>query len=188
MKKAQNLLMLDNIQEYLKELHFTLDLLPREKIIILSEMLFEARKNYKHILICGNGGSAATASHMVTDLSRRQFRAISLNENAPVLTALSNDISYDDVFNCQLPYLSDPGDLLIAISASGNSKNILTVLNAAKDFDVTTIGLLGFDGGKAAEIANFSIIVPSDHYGIVEDIHLTINHMLVNLLDFPDNF
>jgi phosphoheptose isomerase len=112
----------------------------------------------------------------------RRFRITSLNENAAIMTALANDIGYDHVFSEQLIEVIRPGDLLIAVSASGNSPNVLQAIQHARRESAEVSAVLGFTGGKAAQLADIAIVVPSDNYGIVEDVHLMINHMLVEFV------
>jgi D-sedoheptulose 7-phosphate isomerase len=127
------------------------------------------------------------ASHMAADLGKntiqphmRRFRIASLNDNTAVLTALANDLGYDHVFDEQLTNFVRAGDVLIVISASGNSQNVLNAMRYARRESAEVIGLLGFDGGEAATLADLAVVVPSDDYGVVEDVHLIINHMLVD--------
>jgi D-sedoheptulose 7-phosphate isomerase len=150
-------------------------------------MLYRAYRNEKQVFTLGNGGSASTASHMAADLAKntiaanmRRFRIMSLTDNAAILTALANDLGYANVFREQLENLIRPGDLLIAISASGKSPNVLNAIRYAQRQCAETASLLGFDGGDAAAMSDVAIIVPSNHYGVVEDVHLVINHILVD--------
>jgi D-sedoheptulose 7-phosphate isomerase len=110
----------------------------------------------------------------------RRFRVLSLNDNQPLMTALANDLGYENVFSEQLKNLIRAGDLLVAISASGNSPNVVNAIRYAQRQCAEVVGILGFQGGEAARLADLSIIVPSEHYGIVEDLHLIINHILVD--------
>ena len=154
------------------------------------ELLLEARANNKLIFITGNGGSAATASHMVTDfmysskITNPKMKVISLNENVPVLTATGNDKGFGDLFVRQLENLASEGDLLILISASGNSENLLNCLNYCKENKIKTIGLTGFDGGKLARNVNISLHLRTEigAYGIVEDAHMIIGHIITEQL------
>lgn len=145
------------------------------------------------IYVCGNGGSASTAEHMSCDLSKsiyklckltdkNRLKVISLNSNVAKITAIANDSDYKNIFSDQLVGLANPGDLLIVITASGNSPNILEVLNTAKTLDIYAFGLLGFGGGKARDLVNDYICVESSDYGVVEDCHLIINHMVTDYL------
>jgi phosphoheptose isomerase len=109
----------------------------------------------------------------------RRFRITSLSENAAIMTALANDVGYDNVFSEQLTNLIHAGDVLIVVSASGNSPNVIKAIRLAREHSAEVVGLLGFDGGVAAELADVAVVVDSHEYGIVEDVHLVINHMLV---------
>lgn len=109
----------------------------------------------------------------------RRFRIMSLNENAAIGTALANDLGYEHIFAEQLINVIRPGDVLIAVSASGNSPNVLEAIRLARRENAEVVALLGFDGDEAAKLADNAIIVPSSDYGVVEDVHLVINHMLV---------
>jgi D-sedoheptulose 7-phosphate isomerase len=116
----------------------------------------------------------------------RRFRISSLNDNAAIVTALANDLGYENVFAEQLMNLIRAGDVLIVVSASGNSPNVINAIRYARSQSAHVAGLLGFDGGEAATLADNAIVVPSTDYGVVEDVHLIINHMLVDYL--RDNF
>lgn len=142
--------------------------------------LATARTGGARIFICGNGGSAATASHFALDLVKNAegFKAIALSDSTPMLTALANDIGYTATFAAQLESLATGGDVLLAISASGNSRNILAALRAARPRGLWNIGLLGFDGGEAKELCDVSVVVPCNDYALVEDVHMAICHML----------
>jgi D-sedoheptulose 7-phosphate isomerase len=178
---------MDNTSAYLQRLQAALSALPHDRLSQLGEILYRAYRNEKQVFTLGNGGSASTASHMAADIGKntigpnmRRFRVLSLNDNAAMLTALANDLGYESVFREQLQNLIRPGDLLIAISASGNSPNVLQAIRYAQEQCATVVGLLGFDGGEAARLADVAIVVPSDHYGVVEDTHLIINHIIVD--------
>jgi len=139
------------------------------------------------VFTLGNGGSASTASHMAADLAKNtiganmtRFRVMSLNDNQAMLTALANDLGYEHVFREQLQNLIRAGDLLIAISASGNSPNVLNAIRYARRQSAEVVGMLGFEGGEAAGLVDVAIVVPSEHYGVIEDVHLVINHILVD--------
>jgi D-sedoheptulose 7-phosphate isomerase len=141
----------------------------------------------------GNGGSATLSSHFATDLSKttlsrvydqkiKRFRVISLTDNVGLLTAYSNDVSYDEVFSQQLSNLVRDHDIIIVITGSGNSPNILKAVDYAKKSNAITIGLLGFDGGKVKPLLDHSILVPSNHYGRIEAMHSMIHHLIVAYL------
>ncbi len=176
-----------HVDEYIERLQEALDALPREVLATLSETLFRAYRNSKQVFVLGNGGSSSTASHMAADLAKntigpnmKRFRIVSLNDNAAIMTALANDLGYENVFSEQLSNLIQAGDVLIVVSASGNSPNVLKAIRYARSRSAEVVGLLGFDGGQAAELADIPLIVPSDHYGVVEDVHLIVNHILVD--------
>jgi D-sedoheptulose 7-phosphate isomerase len=178
---------MENVDNYLCRLHAAVDVLPRDRLAELGEVLYRNYRNAQQVFTLGNGGSAATASHMAADLSKntigpnmRRFRVVSLNDNQSLLTALANDVGYENVFSEQLKNLIRPGDLLIAISASGNSPNVLKAIRYAQSQCAEVVGILGFEGGEAMRLVDLSIVVPCDHYGIVEDVHLIINHILVD--------
>ena len=178
---------MQNVDNYLSRLHTAVEALPRERLTELGETLYRTYRNGQQVFTLGNGGSASTASHMAADLGKntiganmRRFRVLSLNDNQSLLTALANDLGYENVFSEQLKNLIRAGDLLVAISASGNSPNVLNAIRYAQCECAEVVGILGFQGGEAARLADLSIIVPSDHYGVVEDVHLIINHILVD--------
>lgn len=170
---------------YLARLRAAIDALPVDRIAAIGEILYGAYRHNKHVFIIGNGGSAATASHMACDLgmntimpNRPRFRVVSLTDNTPLLSALANDIGYERIFVEQLTNLIRPGDVLISISGSGKSPNIIEAMRYARARSATNIALLGFDGGEALQLADEHVLVPSSEYGIVEDLHLVIDHML----------
>lgn len=172
---------------YFMRLTQALEAIPRDLVVALGETLFRAYRDGKQVFILGNGGSSSTASHMAADLAKntiapnmKRFRVFSLNDNAAIMTALANDLGYDNVFLEQLTNLVQAGDVLIAVSASGNSPNVLKAMRYAQARSAEVVGLLGFDGGAAAALADIPLVVPSNHYGVVEDAHLILNHILVD--------
>ena len=176
---------MERIQEYISNLQGVLERLSLADIRQSIDVVMETYQANRQIFVIGNGGSASTASHIANDLSKgtsvpgvRRFRVISLTDNVATMTAWSNDVSYDDVFVEQLKNLIDPGDLVIAISASGNSENIIRAIRHAKAIGCKTIGWTGFGGGKLREMADVSVVVDSQEYGPVEDVHLILNHIL----------
>ena len=177
------------INSYISGLKSALDSIDNAILEKITNLLFATYKNNKTIFIMGNGGSAATASHFMVDLSKqtivsgkKRIKAIALSDNIPSMTAWANDQSYNDIFKEQLHSLLSPGDILIAISASGNSENVLRAVQYAKENKATTIGLTGFDGGKLKNMTDETIIVESDNIGQVEDIHLVLDHLIAGLL------
>ena len=181
-----------NYLSYLSELLMKLDHNQIEKVI---NLLLEARQNGKMIFFIGNGGSAATASHFANDLAigtrtnSSPFRVMSLTDNNAVMTAIANDYGYEYVFVKQLEALFSKGDLLIAISASGNSPNLLEAVKYVKKHDGVVIGLTGFDGGELKEISDYVIHVNTSkgEYGPVEDIHMIFDHIIGTYLMFNCN-
>jgi D-sedoheptulose 7-phosphate isomerase len=169
---------------YISRLLEELDLDSLERIV---EGLNGSRGEGKSVFIIGNGGSAATASHMANDLafgsrvkSERSFRVISLTDNVPVLTAAANDLGYEQVFLRQLQVHYKPGDKLLVISASGNSPNLVLAAEWVKGQGGEVFGFLGFDGGKLKEICDVSVVVRTNkgEYGPVEDVHMVLDHLL----------
>ena len=139
--------------------------------------------------MAGNGGSAAIADHTVCDCSKgthvpgvAPFRTISLASNVPMLTALANDISYDAVFSEQLKYYMTDKDALLVVSSSGNSPNVVNACEYAKAEGVPTVAFVGFKGGKLAEVADVTVHIAVDNYGIVEDTHQSLIHMLTQYM------
>jgi D-sedoheptulose 7-phosphate isomerase len=175
-----------HVHDYLGRLVATLKEIPTDRVERLADLLYRAYADGKQVFTFGNGGSASTASHMAADLSKntigpnmRRFRIMSLNDNMSLVTALANDLGYENMFAEQLQNLIHPGDVLIAISGSGNSPNVLRAIEYAQSRSAEVAALLGFDGGKAAGLADLSVLVDSHDYGVVEDAHLIINHILV---------
>jgi len=177
------------VKNYFDELKKTIDLMSIEDTKKAVNMIYKAYKENKQIFIIGNGGSAATASHFSCDLNKgtinriydnneRRFRVISMADNISILTAYGNDLSYDDIFSQQLKNLVNKGDMVIAITGSGNSKNIINGLKASAELGAATVAFLGFDGGKAKELVDHYVLVPSTHYGRIEDIHLVLCHLI----------
>jgi len=183
--------------KYLEEVANTLKAMERDLPLKAQEIvsaLVKARDAGRRIYICGNGGSASTASHMASDLNKGanrkdapRFKAIALTDNIPAMLAWANDASYDDIFVEQLRNHLEKGDIVIGISGSGNSPNVLKAMHYANDTGATTIGLTGFDGGKLAQMAKICYTVPSNCMQQIEDIHLLIEHMLSLILrDSPE--
>lgn len=173
------------IETYLTELEHVVHELSRPAIGAVAEALLAAWRAGRHVFLLGNGGSAATAAHMANDLNkyanvpgRRRFRAIALSDNVPLLTAVANDQSYAEVFVEPLINLLEPGDVVVAISASGNSPNVVCAVEYARAHGAQVIGLCGRPGGRLATLADLAVIVPSDRIGQQEDGHLIINHVL----------
>jgi D-sedoheptulose 7-phosphate isomerase len=150
------------------------------------QQILEAYHHDRFIFIMGNGGSAATASHFAADINKgccldldKKFKVICLNDNMSTLLALANDVSYDYVFVEPLKNFFHPGDLVIGISGSGNSKNVLEAVAYAKENGGKTIGLTGFSGGKLASLADIPVVARVDDMQKVEDLHVIIMHMIM---------
>lgn len=174
------------VGSYLQRLRATIERMPLDRIERVGEILFRAYEHNKQVFVIGNGGSAATASHMACDLGKntigpnqRRFRILSLTDNTPLLTALANDVGYEHIFAEQLVNLISPGDVLIVLTGSGRSPNVLAAMRKARESAATVIALLGFDGGPAQELADELILVPTEDYGLIEDLHMVLNHVLV---------
>ncbi len=177
---------------YIFGLKSALDEIDFDTVDNIIQTLLIARQNDQQVFVIGNGGSAAAASHFACDLGKgtirendphfKRFRALSLTDNVALMTAIGNDISYDDIFTEQLKNYLNPGDVVIAITASGNSPNVVKALEYANACDAMTIGLLGFGGGKSAKLADMSLVASSYNYGIAEDFHLIMNHVLTQIV------
>jgi D-sedoheptulose 7-phosphate isomerase len=177
------------VRMYTSQLTEVLNALPEDKFAEINDVLQDARETGRQVFVIGNGGSAAAASHMVCDFGKNtreagknRMRAICLNDNAPSVLAYANDEGYEVIFSEQLLTLGRPGDILIAISGSGNSANILKAIETARQMDIKVIGLTGFKGGKMKDMTDICLVVPSDSMEIIEDVHLIINHILAGLL------
>ena len=176
------------VDTYLSEIETAIRGLSRADVALVVDRLEACWLAGKTTFVIGNGGSASTASHMMNDLQKftqvpgaKRFRAIALTDNMPLITAWGNDQTYDDVFLEPLKNLMIEGDVLIAISGSGNSPNVIKAIDYANTIG-TTIGLCGFPGGKLAERATYRVIVPAMSIGQQEDGHLIINHAVATAL------
>ncbi len=176
---------MDPIERYLNEVAEMIRNLPRREIRRVAEAVWEARERNLQLFLLGNGGSAATASHMACDLAKtslvpgvKRIRAIALTDNVPLITAWGNDVSYEDIFSEQLANLVQPGDLVIAISGSGNSPNVLRAVETAKRMGARTVGFTGHPGGKLKGMVDISVVVPSRRIEQAEDAHLILDHVV----------
>lgn len=180
---------MERVANYITLLQQTLDQLPKETIVQVIDLLHSARLAGRQVFIMGNGGSASTATHFVCDLAKNtrhhawpHFKAIGLSDNMAVFSAYANDEGYENVFSQQLANLVMPDDVVIAISASGNSKNVLNGIMFAKSQNATTIGFTGFDGGILASLVDINLHINSTIIEHVEDIHLILEHIIVKSL------
>lgn len=180
---------MEQILNYISVLQHTMDQLPADLIGQVIDVLHNARMNDRQVFIMGNGGSASTASHFVCDLAKNtrkagwpHYRVIGLTDNMAIFSAYANDEGYDNVFAQQLTNLIKPDDVVIGISASGNSQNVLNAIQEAKKHNATTIGFTGFDGGRLGSMVDVHIHVNSNVIEHVEDIHLMLEHMIVKVI------
>jgi len=163
--------------------------LDTNQISRLTDIIFEAYKNDKQVFIMGNGGSAATSSHFCSDLSKttmiegkKGFRVIPLTDNIPLMSAWGNDTGYENIFYGQLYNLLNQGDVVIGISGGGMSGNVIKAMEFAKQRSARTIGLAGFKGGRLKDLSEECIVVPSDNYQFIEDVHMIIVHLITSAL------
>lgn len=170
---------------YLKSLQNTLGGISVDKVSEAIEWMRQVRDEERTIFTCGNGGSASTASHFVCDVLKgasfnrpKRFKIMALTDSLPTLTAYSNDVGYDCVFVEQLKNFGQPGDLLLSISGSGNSPNVLRAVEYANQAGMKTIGLTGRDGGELGKLSQLEINVADPHMGRIEDGHMIVCHML----------
>ena len=178
---------------YIQQLKSVLDRLSLDQIDQVICAIEAAGEQGSQIFIIGNGGSAATASHMMNDFNRgtpgrkgdmpaKRLRVFALTDNVPSMTAWANDTDYTRIFSEQLRSLARRGDVLVAISASGNSPNIIAAVEAGREIGLRIVGLTGFGGGKLAKLADVNFDVPSSEYGPVEDVHMILDHIVTSYL------
>ncbi len=178
-----------DVRNYFSSVQELLNKVPFEAVDRVVEALLSANRAGQTVYICGNGGSASTATHFGCDLAKRpivagqpRYRVVPLTDNNALMTALSNDIGYDVVFSEQLIPLVRKGDILIGISGSGNSKNVIKAVEVAKTAGAITIGFSGYDGGKLAPAVDISVHIPSFNMAMVEDVHLMLEHAICERL------
>jgi D-sedoheptulose 7-phosphate isomerase len=176
---------MDHHRDYREQLNIALASLDLERVAQVRQVLAVAFEEERQVFLCGNGGSAATASHMANDLGKgaslgqaKRFKVLALTDNVSWMTAVANDISYEAIFAEQLKNYGRPDDVLIVISGSGNSQNVLNAVAAAKEIGMTTVGWSGFGGGKVAAMVDVALVVDSHHMGRVEDLHTIVMHMI----------
>lgn len=178
-----------SIKDYVNEEIRLLQELDVPLVNELMNALVKAYENEATVYVFGNGGSASTASHMANDFNKgiseytdRKFRICCLNDNVPTVLAIANDIGYEDIFSFQLRNKVKPEDLVIGISGSGNSQNVINALDYAKEQGATTIGWVGFDGGKVSKMTDITFHVPIRNMQLVEDMHLILNHLMMYVI------
>lgn len=176
---------MDSIAKYQRDLADVILGLDVNGVRKVVDLFAEAREHGRTIFVCGNGGSASSASHFVCDVLKgasfgreKKFRILSLNDNLPTLTAYSNDVGYDVVFAEQLKNFAKAGDVFLAISGSGNSPNVLRGMEAAQEIGCTTVAMTGRDGGKLGPMAGLHLHVANSHMGRIEDGHMAMCHMI----------
>ena len=180
---------IDFYQNYCQKINQAVQQINLEKLCLMSDCLWNALQTRKHVFICGNGGSAANSIHIANDflygVSKRSHAAIkvhALTANQSILTCLANDISYDEIFSFQLEALAQRDDILIALSGSGNSTNIIKAIETANNIGMRSFAILGYDGGRCLAIAEEAIHVPISDMQISEDVQLIVGHMLMQWL------
>ena len=173
------------LKDYIDKQKQTLDTIPLDQVSRVVEVFARALAEDRQIFVFGNGGSAANASHFVTDLGKgssdktwRRFRCLSLNDNAAWMTALGNDYAYDETFSRQLMNFARSGDIVLMMSVSGNSPNLVKAAEWARDNGVQVVALTGGKRGRLAQMADLAIVVDDTHYGRVDDAHMGICHMI----------
>lgn len=175
-------------RDYFTGLKAVIDRVDITQVCVFLSELERAYNEDRQIFIVGNGGSAGTASHMACDLAKtvlgkkpdrkkRRFRVMSMTDNVPLITALGNDFGYEHVFTEQLILFARRGDLLVVITGSGNSSNIINAIKMAREKGMRTAGMLGFDGGQALPLIDSPVLIPDFSYGFVEDLHMVLDHL-----------
>jgi D-sedoheptulose 7-phosphate isomerase len=176
---------MDRIRNYLDAVSSLLNSVSIEDVRRVADLVVDAYRSEKRVFIMGNGGSAATASHLACDLQKgvggmsvKKFKVMAMTDNIPIMTAWANDTDYSNIFAEQLATWVEPGDLVIGISGSGNSPNVIKGIEVAKDKGAITVGLSGFNGGKLAQVAEYNVVVPSDNMQHIEDVHMVLCHLI----------
>jgi len=181
------------IESYFAKLKSVSDKIDREEINKALHLLLKTRDEKCFVYTMGNGGSASTASHFAGDFNKglslgreKRFKFVCLNDNLPTMLSLANDVSYESIFEEQLKNFLTPGDVVLAISGSGNSVNILNAVSYAKAKGNSVIGLTGYDGGKLMELSDVKLHIPIDDMQIVEDLHMVFDHLMMCVLNKPE--
>lgn len=176
---------MDRIMDYLGGVSTLIDNAPRDVLETVGDLLVDAYRRGQHVFVMGNGGSAATATHFACDLQKTislqkeiPFKVMSLTDNVAIMTAWANDFDYDEMFDRQLSVWVKPGDVVVAISGSGNSPNVVRAAEKAKENGAVTVAMTGFRGGKLGEIANHNLLVKSEDMQYIEDMHMMFCHLL----------
>jgi D-sedoheptulose 7-phosphate isomerase len=180
----------DYVKSFFDEIRKCIEEIDLKKLKEISNVLYTAWKNDRQVFLLGNGGSASQASHMAADISKntlgriydpriKRFKIMALTDNLSLMTAYANDVGYDEVFSQQMRNLINEHDVVIVITGSGNSPNVLRAVEYAKKCNAITIGLLGFDGGKVKDMLDYEMTVKSKDYGVIESVHPAIHHLMV---------
>jgi phosphoheptose isomerase len=174
-------------RDFIRRLHGALDEIDLATVESAARSIGEAWREDRRVFVLGNGGSSATASHFVCDLhgatrGRRGMGVFSLTDDVPLLTALANDLGYERTFSEQIVANVRARDVVVVLSASGDSENVLRAIAAAREAGATTIGILGFGGGQALGRVDIGIVTAISHYGVVEAVHAAITHLLTELI------
>ncbi len=177
------------IRRYFDQVKHLLDRVSEEDIVLLTDLLTDAWKEGKKVILMGNGGSAANASHIVNDLQKclqfdsgKPLKALCLSDNTALILAWGNDTRFDNIYAPQVECWVEPGDMVIGISGSGNSMNVINAIEKGNELGAFTFGLAGFEGGKLSKCAKKTIVVPSDNMQQIEDIHMMILHLVFSEL------
>jgi D-sedoheptulose 7-phosphate isomerase len=177
-------------KQYFDELQRVVTILPHDLIDQIAEILCRANELGRMVYLFGNGGSASLASHFACDLGKgtaycnpgKRFRVLALTDNIPTITAWANDSGYENIFAEQLRNFVQAQDIALAISGSGNSKNVLNALHVAREAGATTIGVTGFEGGEMKALCDICVVVPSDNMQIIEDLHHSMAHSIFRIV------
>lgn len=179
----------EKINTYFERVKTTLDMVDREALSQVMNLLEQSRLEDRQVFIMGNGGSAATASHFCCDFNKgisickdKRYRMICLNDNIPTMMAYANDNSYQDVFVGPLQNFYRKGDIVIGISGSGNSENVVRAMRWAKEHGAVTVAFTGYDGGQLKQIAEYGVHVPVNDMQITEDLHMIFDHCMMHIL------
>ncbi len=179
----------EEICEYFERVKAVLDSIRKDDLNLLMNLLVEARDRGSFVFVMGNGGSASTASHYVCDFNKgisygkeKMFKFICLNDNLPTMMAYANDISYDEIFVGPLRNYLSKGDVVIGISGSGNSANVVKAIQYANEHEGISVGITGFDGGKVKQLSRYNVHVPIDDMQVAEDLHMVLDHCMMKIL------
>lgn len=179
----------EQVTGYLQEARLLLESLPVDSVEAVIDVLWRANRERRHVFVLGNGGSAATSSHFANDLAKStivpgqpRFRVTSLADSVPVMLAWANDTAFENIFAEQLENLVSPGDVVVAISGSGNSPNVLKAVQVARAHGATTVGLCGYEGGRLAGMVDHAIVARSNVMTHIEDAHHVLQHLISTVL------